>query len=42
MRKSGVEHVATTEGMIDAYTISVGKYEEKYHFEDLSVWEEIY
>lgn len=42
MRKSGVEHVAPTGGMINAYKISVGKYEEKYHFEGLSVWEEMY
>jgi hypothetical protein len=35
-----VEHVAPTEEMINGYTISVGKYEGKYYFEDLSVWEE--
>jgi hypothetical protein len=34
--------VAPTEGMINAYTISFGKYEETYHFEVLSVWEEMY
>jgi hypothetical protein len=37
MRKSGVEHVATTERMINTYTFSVEKYEEKYHFEDLNM-----
>ena len=42
MTKSGVEHVAPTDGMINAYTISVGKFEEKYHFEDLGVGEEMY
>jgi len=42
MRKSGVEHVAPPEGMINAYKISAGKYEEKYHFEDWRVWEEMY
>jgi hypothetical protein len=37
MRKSGVEHVATTEGMINTCTFSVEKYEKKYHFEDLNM-----
>jgi hypothetical protein len=32
-----VELVAATEGMINAYTIYVKKYEEKHHFEDLGV-----